>query len=292
MFFKSLKIKLILFFLIFSVNIFASVMTNDIQVRWGIKTNDIKRIIRNKLMKKYPSYNNATPEEQDAIIKKINESVKEIFKNKIYFKTKNAKYDNSIYAGEFHYGNNESMLTLINDKKTYRYFLIKDRLWKLVIVIEAEDLGKKYTLSDLINHFSKKYNLTPYKIDYDKFKIEQKIPIKAYFKDENTLLSISYNDIYGSFILVYSSIKVMKMLKKQGFNVIVKSDINLDVDVANEVTEYDQLLYESDYTSDEDDSDTEDVFSDIAKDFKKEAIESEKRKKEREKKFKTEKNKK
>jgi len=286
-----MKLQILAFYFI-TLSIFASVMTEDLGIYWGMKLDKIKIYLSNQLMKNYPEYNNATPEEQDQIIKRIRKNINKIFKNRIFFKEKNPKYDNSIYAGEFHYNNNESMITFMDNKKTMRFFLIKDRLWKVVIVIDSETMGKKYDLSAFINHFKKKYNTEPYKIDYDKFKIEKKIPIKAYFKDDTTLMSVAYNDIYSSFIIVYSSIKVMKILKKQGFNVIVRGDINLDVDVGDEVKEYDQLLYETDYTSDEDDELTRDVFEEIDKDFKKEEKLSKEKAKKRELEYKKKKSKK
>lgn len=282
---KTLKSMIIMFLFLLTTSLYSSVMTDDLGVSWGMKLKNLSIHLTNQLMKSYTKYDSSTPEEQDLIIKKVRDSMKEMMKNRVFFKSKDAKYDNSIYAGEFNYGNNESLITLIKDKKTIRFFMIKDVLWKVVIIIEADDLGKKYTLSSFINHFSNKYKLKPYKIDYDKFRTDEKIPIKAYFKDNETLLSLAYNDIYGSFILVYSSIKVMKLLKKQGFNVIVKADIELDVDVGDEVREYDQLLYETDYTSDDDDDDTKDVFTEIDKDFKKEEKMSEEKKKARDSKL-------
>jgi hypothetical protein len=261
-------------------------MNDDLGLSWGTKLDSVKVYIKNKLMKSYKNYDNASPEEQDSIIKRVSSDIKKIVEGTTFFKEKDPKYDNSIYAGEFNYKNNESMLTLINDKKTIRFFMIKDFLWKVVIVVEKDDLGKNYTLSSFISHFSNKYNLKPYRIDYDKFKVDEKIPLKAYFKDKSTLLSLTYNDIYGSFILVYSSIKVMKMLKEKGFSVIVKKDISLNVDVGEDVKEYDQLLYETDYTSNDDDSDTKDIFTEIDKDFKKEEVNSKINKKKREKELK------
>jgi hypothetical protein len=78
----------------------------------------------------------------------------------------------------------------------------------------------------------------------------------------------------------------MKMLKEKGFSVIVKKDISLNVDVGEDVKEYDQLLYETDYTSNDDDSDTKDIFTEIDKDFKKEEVNSKINKKKREKELK------
>jgi len=281
----------LILFQFLTISLFASVMTEDLGLYWGMKIDKLKIYISNQMMKNYPQYNSATPEEQDQIIKRIRKNINKIFKNRIFFKEKNPKYDNSIYAGEFHYNNNESMITFMTDKKTMRFFLIKNRLWKVVIVIDTETMGKKYDLKAFINHFKNKYKSDPYKIDYDKFKEEQKIPLKAYFKDDTTLMSLTYNDIYSSFIIVYSSIKVMKMLKKQGFKVIVRGDINLDVDVGDEVKEYDQLLYETDYTSDEDDELTKDVFEEIDNDFKKEEKLSKEKAKKRELEYKKQKSK-
>ncbi len=278
---------LLILFLFTSTTVFSSIMTDDLGISWGMKLSKLKVHITNQLMKKYPKYDTATPEKQDLIIKKVKDNINKILKNKVIFKEKNVKYDNSIYAGEFNYNNNESMLTLIYHKKTFRFFMINDILWKEIIVIEADNLGKKYDLAKFINHFSNKYNLKPYKIEYDKFKTDPKVPIKAYFKDDSTLLALSYNDIYESFIIVYASIDVMKALRKQGFKVIVKSDIKLDVDIGDEVKEYDQLLYETDYTSNNDDDDTKDIFNEIDKDFKKEAKDSKEKKKKREIKYKT-----
>ncbi len=284
--------KLLLILILFtSTTAFSSVMTDDLGISWGLKLNKLKIYITNQIMKNYPGYDTATPEEQDAVIRKVKDSMSEMLKNRIFFKTKNAKYDNSIYAGQFNYNNNESMLTFINHKKTYRFFMIKDVLWKVVIIIEADDLGKKYDLATFIDHFSNKYNMKPYKIEYDKFKADKKIPVKAYFKDSSTLLSLSYNDIYESFILVYASIDVMKALKKKGFKVIVKTDVDLNVDMGAEVEEYDQLLYETDYTSNEDDENTKDIFNEIDKDFKKEAKNSKEKKKKREIEYKKQKKK-
>lgn len=280
---------LLILFLFISTTAFSSIMTDDLGISWGMNLSKLKVHITNQLMKKYPKYDTATSGEQDLIIKKVKDNINKILKNKIIFKEKNVKYDNSIYAGEFNYNNNESMITFIENKKTFRFFMIKDVLWKEIIIVEADVLGKKYNLTKFINHFSNKYKLKPYKIEYDKFKTDPKVPLKAYFKDDSTLLSLSYNDIYESFIIVYASIDVMKALRKRGFKVIVKSDINLDVDVGADVKGYEQLLYETDETSNEDDDDTKDIFTEIDQDFKKEAKESKERKKKREIIYKTKK---
>jgi len=269
-----------------TISLFSSVMTEDLELNWGTKSSKLKTYIQKELMKKYGNYYEATPERQDTIVKKVRKDVSDIIKNKVLFKKKSNTYDNSIYAGEFNYGNNESMLTLIDTKKTMRFFMIKDYLWKIIIIFENEKLGKKYDLASFIKHFSQKYKLKPYKIEYNEFNLEEKKPVKAYFKDGDTLLSLSYNDIYSSFILVYSSINVMKELKKRGFKVIVKSDVDLKVDMGDEVKEYDQLLYESDYTSDADNDDMKDIFSEINTDFKKEEEDSKVKKKKRDENYK------
>jgi len=281
-----MKILILIISVFATSTIFSSAMTDDLGLTWGTKFPKLKVYIQKELMKKYGNYYEATPERQDTIVKKVRKDVNDIVKNKVVFKEKSNTYDNSIYAGEFNYENNESMLTLIDTKKTMRFFMIKEYLWKVIVVFENEKLGKKYDLASFINHFSQKYKLKPYKIEYDEFNVEEKKPIKAYFKEGDTLLSISYNDIYGSFILVYSSINVMKELKKRGFKVIVKSDVDLKVDMGDEVKEYDQLLYETDYTADSDSDDMKDIFSEIDTDFKKEEETSKIKKKERDEDYK------
>jgi len=268
-------------FLILITTLLNAKPSDDLMITWDNTIYKLLNAKEDKIMSSVKDIRYISEEKQDTIRKKAKNIIAKIKKSRVVFDKKDLKHGNSIYGNLFHYGNNESMFTVFDTNRVTRYFLIGDKIWRVLITIEKEQLKKNYDLKSFIAFFTKKHG-EPYLIEYDKFKREEHIPVKAYFKDEKTLLELSYSSIYNSFILVYSSISKMKELKEQGFKVLKRDEIKFGTD-NDDLSEYNELEYESNYTSNDDDEETKDVFNEIDKDFEKEKKDSKKRKKERKK---------
>ncbi len=238
------KVKFILIFsILFQLPLFSAII-DDLRTTWS-DTFDIFIAVQQKiLMENYPNYERSTPSEQDLIRNKVKADLKKIQKGKTVFEKQDKKFDNSIFGGLFHYGNNESLYSVIEKQKTVHYFFESDRLWRVAITISTDQMKKKLTLNEFTDYLSSKHG-DSIKIDYDQFIPEEKKIIKAYFRDYDTLLELTYNDIYDSFLLVYSSLDKLREFRERGLQIISKKEEAKNEDITSHLSAYDALTYET-----------------------------------------------
>jgi len=211
-----------IFFLFFFIPILAfSAILDDIKLYWNDSPKAFLSYQQQKLFDEYPGYEKAIPGEQDAIRKKIQADLGKIQKTKISFTEKSTTYDNAIYAGLFHYENDETMITVIEKKKTCNYFFVSDKLWRVVFSFEKETVGKDVDINAFVDMITKKHG-KPFKIDSDGTSRGKLLINKVYYKDDESILEVWYNDIYDSFMLVYTSVETSKIFKEKGLQVFIQ----------------------------------------------------------------------
>ncbi|MBN2694752.1 hypothetical protein JXR93_08820 [bacterium] len=240
---KNILNVLLISIALFQTEVFSAIL-DDLRTGWSDTPEIFVAIQQKILMENYPNYEKATPSEQDLIRNRVRADLKKIQKGKVLFEKQDKKFDNSIFGGLFHYENNESMYTVIEKQKTVHYFFESDILWRVVITISTDQMKKKLTLNEFTDYLTSKHG-KPIKIDYDQFIPEEEKVIKAYFRDYDTLLELTYNDIYDSFILVYSSLDKLKEFREKGLQVISKKDEIKNEDITSHLSGYDDLSYES-----------------------------------------------
>lgn len=211
-----------IFFLFFFIPILAfSAILDDIKLYWNDSPKAFLNYQQQKLFDEYPGYEKAIPGEQDAIRKKIQADLGKIQKTKISFTEKSTTYDNAIYAGLFHYENDETMITVIEKKKTCNYFFVSDKLWRVVFSFDKETVGKDVDINAFVDMITKKHG-KPFKIDSDGTSRGKLLINKVYYKDDESILEVWYNDIYDSFMLVYTSVETSKIFKEKGLQVFIQ----------------------------------------------------------------------
>lgn len=273
-----MKNILVLLIFLLSCGVFAkSKLVKNLEITWNSTIYDVLNKKEDYLKASLNNLRYVSEEEQDKIRKKIKDSINKIKKSRVVFKNRDMKHDNSIYGMMFHYNNNETMFTVYEKDKVNRYFLINDKIWRVLVTVEKGNIKKNYDLRNFLAFFTKKHG-EPFKVEYDKFKINSHVPIKAYFKDKDTILEISYSSIYNSFILLYSSLDKVKELSKKGIKTLKRDQLKLNDNGIN-LDSYNELEYESNYSSNEDDESTKDIFEEIDNDFKKQKELSEKKRK-------------
>jgi len=265
--------RLIFLFFFISITTFSAIL-DDIKLYWNDSPKAFLNYQQQKLFDEYPNYEKAIPAEQDAIRKKIQADLSKIQKTKISFTEKSTTYDNAIYAGLFHYENDETMITVIEKKKTCNYFFVSDKLWRVVFSFEKETVGKDVDINAFVDMITKKHG-KPFKIDSDGTSGGKLLINKVYYKDDESILEVWYNDIYDSFMLVYTSVEMSKIFKEKGLQVFVQKK-TYENDLG--VEEYNEHDFEAEKNDDKN------IKDDLTKEFDEIKNKKDEEKKEEEKK--------
>jgi hypothetical protein len=136
-------------------------------LRWGLSEDEVSSFVKRKLSERYnaeikKTHDSAKQAQLKAALKTAQSSLV-----KANFEGSSSRWDHSPVAGEFSYGNGESMLVAKDDGSENYYFFLSGRLWKWYKALDKSAAGgdfKKFT-SSVESKFgkghAKKGELTP-----------------------------------------------------------------------------------------------------------------------------------
>ncbi|HEX4351547.1 MAG TPA: hypothetical protein VHZ95_01510 [Polyangiales bacterium] len=118
-------------------------------LRWGLAESDVVSIVKRKLA---DHYNEAIKQTHDAgkqaqLKAAAKRSIGDFANSKVEFEGKSSRWDRSPIAGEFNYGEGQSMLVAKDETATNYYFFVNDHLWKWFKSFDQGGDFKKFSSS-------------------------------------------------------------------------------------------------------------------------------------------------
>jgi hypothetical protein len=120
-------------------------------LRWGLSEHEVSAYAQRKLAAQYNEQiaKVKDPGKQAKLKADLKRAQGEVDRSLTNFEGASSRWDQSPIAGEFNYGNNESMLVAKGEGIGSYYFFVGGRLWKLVEVLDKSAAGggdfKKFT---------------------------------------------------------------------------------------------------------------------------------------------------
>ena len=145
-------------------------------LRWGMSDSEVISVVKTKLADQYGAkIKKAKGAEKAGLERELASKQKELAGSHFEFSGKSSRWDRSPIAGEFGYGNEESMLSVNDGESDNYYFFLEGRLWKWVRLIPSggkgfnkfseaiqKKFGKGYKKETELNGSSQKYTLLEY----------------------------------------------------------------------------------------------------------------------------------
>lgn len=119
-------------------------------VQWGMSPKQLAQAIDKVLDEDYrPLYQKTQPGvKMKALDAQLDEDKNTFRRNRIDFGKLPTGIDSTPLKGEYTYNNKEALLTLNRNGETTYFFLIQEKLWKIIVekkLNDASDLGKTFT---------------------------------------------------------------------------------------------------------------------------------------------------
>jgi hypothetical protein len=100
-------------------------------LRWGMTESEVIKFAQREIGERYSAQLKKAPAAKQASLKdQMKREQSEIAKSRVAFEGTKSRWDSSPIAGEFNYGNEESMLVAKGAEATDYYFFKDGRLWK------------------------------------------------------------------------------------------------------------------------------------------------------------------
>ena len=113
-------------------------------LRWGMSEHDVRQFAKRYLTRHYEqAMKKARGAKKNNLRQELDAQLSRVQGSAIEFTGSRSRWDSSPVAGEFTYGNSESMLTLEDTKAKHFYFFINGELWKWVKVLPPGEFGGK-----------------------------------------------------------------------------------------------------------------------------------------------------
>jgi hypothetical protein len=122
-------------------------------LRWGLSESEVTSFVKRKLDERYTAQIQKTHDagKQAKLKSDLKRAQSEVSKGLVEFTGSSSRWDRSPVAGEFTYGNGESMLVAKDEGSENYYFFLGGRLWKWFKVLDKDAFGhgdfKKFSQS-------------------------------------------------------------------------------------------------------------------------------------------------
>jgi len=122
-------------------------------LRWGLSESETISFVKRKLDERYNAQIQKTHDagKQAKLRSDLKRAQADVSRGVTEFTGKSSRWDHSPVAGEFTYGNGESMLAAKDDSSENYYFFLNGRLWKWFKVLDKDAFGhgdfKKFSQS-------------------------------------------------------------------------------------------------------------------------------------------------
>jgi len=180
-------------------------------LRWGMTESEVVAYVKRKIGDQYAAkLSKANSAQQSKLRDEMKRAQSEFEKSRVEFEGSRSRWDSSPIAGEFNYGDDESMLTAKSDGGQSFYFFRDGRLWKWYKALETSQFGgnggyKKFT-SSLEGTFgkgrAKKGELNP----------NQGETQWVEYLDRNSRMRAADNTKRGVFALIFEDMSVVREL--------------------------------------------------------------------------------
>src|SRR5688500_581844 len=112
-------------------------------LRWGMSDAEVQRVVKTRLAAQYgEQIRKAEGGSKAQLERELATKQKEVGNaSLIEFTGKSSRWDRSPIAGEFVYGNGESMLVVNDGESENYYFFVEGRLWKWVKLYPSSQFG-------------------------------------------------------------------------------------------------------------------------------------------------------
>lgn len=116
-------------------------------LRWGMSESEVTDFAKRKLAEHYGAEIKATHDagKQSQLKAALKTAQADVSKSLTSFEGKSSRWDHSAVAGEFTYGNSESMLVAKDDTSDNYYFFVGGRLWKWFKELDKGGDYKKFS---------------------------------------------------------------------------------------------------------------------------------------------------
>jgi hypothetical protein len=116
-------------------------------LRWGMSENEVSAFAKRKLAEHYDAEIKQTHDagKQAQLKAALKSAQSDVSKSLTNFEGKSSRWDHSAVAGEFTYGNSESMLVAKDDTSDNYYFFVGGRLWKWFKELDKGGDYKKFS---------------------------------------------------------------------------------------------------------------------------------------------------
>jgi hypothetical protein len=180
-------------------------------LRWGMTESEVISYVKRKLGEQYAAkISKASGAQQAKLKSELQRAQAEVAKSRVEFEGSRSRWDSSPVAGEFNYGDDESMLTAKGDGSQSFYFFRDGRLWKWYKALDQSQFGgsggfKKFS-SSLEGSFgkgrAKKGELNP----------NQGETQWVEYLDRTSRLRAADNTKRGVFALIFEDMSVVREL--------------------------------------------------------------------------------
>jgi hypothetical protein len=121
----------------------SKIATSMGDLRWGLSESEVSSFARRKLEEQYDAVIQKTKDngKKGQLRADLKRAQQEVAKSRVEFEGSSSKWDRSAVAGEFSYGNDESMLSAKDPEGESFYFFLNGRLWKYYRALDKNNAG-------------------------------------------------------------------------------------------------------------------------------------------------------
>lgn len=121
-------------------------------LRWGMSESEVVNFVKRKIDERYAEQaRGASASRKDQLKAEAKRAKDAIARSAVSFSGRSSRWDSSSIAGEFNYGNDESMLVYEDEGSDNYYFFVDGRLWKWIKALDASSFSgggfKKFSAS-------------------------------------------------------------------------------------------------------------------------------------------------
>jgi hypothetical protein len=179
-------------------------------LRWGMSENDVAAFAKRKLAERYDAQIKQTHDaaKQSQLKAALKTAQSNVSKSLTNFEGSSSRWDHSPVAGEFTYGNSESMLVAKDDNSENYYFFVNGRLWKWFKELDKGAAGgdfKKFSKSvegKFGKGHPKKGEIAP----------GQGATQFVEYMDRNSRMRAADNSKHGGFALIFEEMATVREL--------------------------------------------------------------------------------
>jgi hypothetical protein len=178
-------------------------------LRWGMTESEVITYVRRKIGEQYAAQIKAHPAQQSKLRDEMKRAQADVEKSRVEFEGSRSRWDSSPIAGEFNYGDDQSMVTAKSEGSQSFYFFRDGRLWKWYKALDQSQFsggGFKKFSSSIESSFgkgrAKKGELNP----------NQGETQWVEYIDRNSRMRAADNSKRGVFALIFEDMSVVREL--------------------------------------------------------------------------------